>query len=286
MPRCLFVSDLHGSTERYQKLIATIASEKPEFVFIGGDLTPNAFGAADYAGSNGDFIGGYLVAEFRKLKADLGDVYPQLFIIMGNDDARTEETAIEQGEKASLWQYAHNRRFELGNHSLYGYQYVPPTPFQLKDWERYDVSRYLDPGDVSPEAGWRSVPVSKEEKRYSTIAKDLEKLTEDNDLSDAVMLFHSPPHNTKLDRCSNDGKMIDHVPLPLHVGSIAVRRLIEKRQPLLTLHGHIHESCSLSGSWRDSLGRTITLSAAHDGPELALVRFDLSDPDGATRELL
>jgi len=38
----------------------------------------------------------------------------------------------------------------------------------------------------------------------------------------------------------------------LAVGSIAVRRFIEERQPLLTLHGHIHESARLTGDWRES----------------------------------
>ena len=37
---------------------------------------------------------------------------------------------------------------------------------------------------------------------------------------------------------------------------------------------------------RDRLGRTHLLSAAHDGPELALVRFELEDPGSATRELV
>jgi hypothetical protein len=34
------------------------------------------------------------------------------------------------------------------------------------------------------------------------------------------------------------------------------------------------------------VGRTVCVSAAHDGPELALVRVDLDDPEGASRELL
>ena len=70
------------------------------------------------------------------------------------------------------------------------------------------------------------------------------------------------------------------------MGSIAVRRFIEERQPLVTLHGHIHESVRLTGSFRDRIGRTQLFGAAHDGTELALVRFDLDDLDGASRELL
>ena len=80
--------------------------------------------------------------------------------------------------------------------------------------------------------------------------------------------------------------MIDYVPLDLHLGSIAMQRFIEQRQPLVTLHGHIHESARLTGSWRDRIGRTHLFGAAHDGTELALVRFDLDDLDSATRELL
>jgi hypothetical protein len=36
----------------------------------------------------------------------------------------------------------------------------------------------------------------------------------------------------------------------------------------------------------ERIGRTVCLSAAHDGPELALVRFDLDAPSQARRELL
>ena len=62
--------------------------------------------------------------------------------------------------------------------------------------------------------------------------------------------------------------------------------LLEQRQPMLTLHGHIHESARLSGEWKIRIGRTVCINGAHDGPELALVRFDLESPSAATRELL
>jgi Icc-related predicted phosphoesterase len=122
--------------------------------------------------------------------------------------------------------------------------------------------------------------------RYSTIKKDLESLAGQGSLERAIFLFHGPPYETKLDRAANDGKMIDHVPLDLHVGSIAVRGFIEQRQPLLTLHGHVHESARLTGSWRDRIGRTHLFGAAHDDAELALVRFEIEDLAGATRLLL
>jgi hypothetical protein len=36
----------------------------------------------------------------------------------------------------------------------------------------------------------------------------------------------------------------------------------------------------------DRIGGTVMLSAAHDGPELALITFDREHPEDATRELL
>jgi hypothetical protein len=188
--------------------------------------------------------------------------------------------------RRGTWEYLHLRRTTLYDHPVFGYQMVPPTPFLLKDWERYDVSRFVDPGAVSPEEGLRSVDVPPEESRWATIAKDLAALVGDEPLDRAVILFHCPPYQTKLDRAALDGRCEDGVPLDVNVGSIAVRRLIEERGPLLTLHGHIHESARLTGSFQDQIGRTVLLGAAHDGPELSLVRFDPDDPSRATRELL
>jgi uncharacterized protein len=172
----------------------------------------------------------------------------------------------------------------LGNCAVYGYPYVPPTPFRLKDLERYDVSRYVDPGCVAPEDGQRSVADISEVAK--TICEDLDELTGTDDLSRAIFLFHSPPYQSALDRAALDGKMIDYCPLDVHVGSIAIRRFIEVRQPMLTLHGHVHESVRLTGQWQQRIGRTLALGGAHDGPELCLVRFDSDDPLSATRDLV
>ena len=194
--------------------------------------------------------------------------------------------SVLQGESQGLWTYLHMRTSVCGDFTVYGYACVPPTPFLHKDWEKYDVSRYVDPGCISPEDGWRSVSVPANQICHATIRADLEKLAPEADLSRAVFLFHAPPYQTALDRAALDGRMVDNVPLDVHVGSIAIRRFILKRQPRITLHGHIHESARLTGSWRQQLGQTWAFSAAHDGCELALVRFDPADPAGATRELL
>ena len=184
------------------------------------------------------------------------------------------------------WEYLHARHSVCEGVPVAGYACVPPTPFLLKDWERYDVSRYVDPGCVSPEEGWRSTSVAANDVKYGTIKEDLDRLAGEGAIDSSVWLFHAPPHDSALDRAALDGVMVNHAPLDVHVGSIAIRRFIEARQPIVTLHGHIHESARLTGRWRQRIGRTWAFSAAHDGPELALVRFDPRDPATATRELV
>lgn len=280
---CFFAADLHGREERYRCLVEAATAERPAAIFLGGDLLPHA--GAHTAG-HGHFIDDFLAPLFLDLRARLGVNAPRVFVIFGNDDPRCEEPALLDGERAGAWTYLHETHLTWEGFDVYGYAFVPPSPFLLKDWERYDVSRHVDPGAVSPEEGRRTVAVRAHETRYATIQRDLDALTRAADMTRAILLFHAPPYDTVLDRAALDGRTVDHVPLDLHVGSMAVRRFIEARQPLLTLHGHIHESPRLTGAWQQRLGRTLSVSAAHDGPELALVRFDPHALADVTRELI
>lgn len=286
MATWFFCSDLHGSIQRYQTLLRLVRQHRPEAVLLGGDLLPSGLSAISTLDvAHEDFVNDFLVRELSRLRADLGPAYPRIFLILGNDDSRSEEAALLSAAATGIWEYIHDRRVQCTDWDVYGYAFVPPSPFLLKDWERYDVSRYVDPGCVSPEEGYRSVPVAAEQVRYATISADLDALAGAASLDRAVFLFHAPPYRTNLDRAALDGKQIDHVPLDVHVGSIAIRRFIEQRAPRITLHGHIHESARLTGSWSDRIGPTHCFSAAHDGPELALVTFDPATPAAATRTL-
>jgi uncharacterized protein len=267
--------------------------ERPSAILLGGDLFPSGLAALVARSSEGgpasdgdDFVHAFLAPAFASLRDTLGADYPRVCLILGNDDERAGEAALQECDQSGLWTYLHGRQTTCAGVPVFGYSFVPPTPFQLKDWERYDVSRFVDPGCVSPEEGWRTVAVDAAQVRYATIKDDLAALAGGADLADSVWLFHAPPYQTALDRAALDNVMVDHAPLDVHVGSIAIRRFIEARQPRVTLHGHIHESARLTGAWCERLGRTAAMSGAHDGPELALVRFDPASPASATRELI
>ena len=285
MPTCFFATDLHGRTDRYDKLLASVVKDHPAAVFLGGDLLPRSAFSVIRSGQT-DFVHDYLLPTFNRTRDAMGLDYPDIFLILGNDDPRREEGAFVAAAVDGLWHYIHGQKHVLEEFPIYGLAYVPPTPFLLKDWERYDVSRYIPPGCISPEEGRKSIHAEESEIKWATIQKYLASLVGEDPLDRAALLLHTPPYDTPLDRAALDGKTYEHVPLDVHVGSIAVKRFIEERQPLLTLHGHVHEAAQLTGEWKIRIGRTVCINGAHDGPELALVRFELVSPEAATRDLL
>lgn len=281
MTRSFFISDLHGHVDRYEKLVREIREHKPKLVFLGGDLLPHGMRRhiAD------DFTVDFLFLQFSRLMEEMGESYPRVYLILGNDDPRSEENKFLELSETGVWRYLHDRRDSYGGYTFFGYANVPPTPFRFKDWERYDVSRYVDPGCIPPEEGFRSMEPSTD-LAFATILDELKQLCGDEPMEKSVFLFHSPPYKTFLDRAALDGVMVDHVPMDVHVGSIAIMRFIEEKQPWLTMHGHIHESSRLTGHWRQLFGKTNAYTAAWDGPELALVDFDLDDPSNAERRII
>lgn len=281
MTKCFFISDLHGRTDRYEKIFHLIREHKPQLVMFGGDLLPHGH----YRQSEIDFTEDFLYHHLARLQEEMSEVYPKVYLILGNDDPKSEESSFIGLGRSGVWHYLHDRKDEFGGYTFYGYANVPPTPFRLKDWERYDVSRYVDPGCISPLEGIRTMEPDVD-LEYSTIKVELARLTGEADLAKSIFLFHSPPYQTYLDRAALDGMKVDHVPLDVHVGSIAIMRLIEERQPWVTLHGHIHESSRLTGHWKQQFGRTHSFSAAWDGPELAVIVFETEDPGGAERWII
>lgn len=277
MNLCLFVSDLHGSMSRFESLIKYIRKERPEYVFIGGDILPhNAVeGRPGFEGIN-DFIIDFLIPKFTELKKIMDCAYPEIFITPGNNDRRDLLNALEQGEKKDLWHNLHQSKKHYGKYTFYGYGCVPLTPFALKDWERYDIDNSIPAGSIGFENGTFSVPPEKE-LFEQTIEGDLDKLCSNEDQTFGVWLFHTPPHQSEFDLIKNANGN------DLHVGSKAVADFINKKQPYITLHGHIHESFSLSGKFYETNGRTHCYSSSHIGSELAVIRFELHAPKWVER---
>jgi len=278
----LFISDLHSSKKKYEFLFNKILDIKPAAVFLGGDLMGLSMKARSAAIPTGeDFLYDYLAMNLQLIRDELKREYPKVFVILGNDDSKSHEAALLDISTTGLLTYVNELRVNFQDYIVIGYSYVPPTPFLNKDWEKYDVSRFVDVGCVSPEEGFRTNPVSADQLRFFTIKHDLEKIFTGIDLSRTICLFHSPPYNTKLDRCALDGVKIDHAPLDVHVGSIAIKDFILEKSPYITLHGHIHESTRITGSWKEMIGETVSFQGATERDENGIILFDLDDPNNA-----
>lgn len=114
--------------------------------------------------------------------------------------------------------------------------------------------------------GWSNITPWKSPRELpeDVLEERIEELTGDLDPSrPAIYNLHVPPYGTRIDDAPEiredlslvGGSSATMVP----VGSTAVRRVLERHQPMLGLHGHIHES---RGSAR--LGTTLCLNPGSD----------------------
>jgi Icc-related predicted phosphoesterase len=101
---------------------------------------------------------------------------------------------------------------------------------------------------------------SPREESEEALAARIERLVEGVDMDRAIFNFHVPPRGTSLDvgpavrpdlTVEHEAGEVKRVP----IGSAAVRAAIERHQPLLSLHGHVHESPGV-----ERIGRTLCVN--------------------------
>ena len=84
------------------------------------------------------------------------------------------------------------------------------------------------------------------------------------DMSRCVFNLHVPPYDSRLDTAAELDEdfnmvLIGKEPHMIAVGSTGVRRAIEEYQPMVALHGHIHESAGMN-----RIGRTLCVNPGSD----------------------
>lgn len=269
--RIVYCTDLHGDKGQYEQLVSTAVSEDADAVVIGGDLLPHEQPFEQSITEQREFIRAYLgplVSEFKSRHKG-----KEAYLMMGNYDWAVNMDLVEEMERRGDVRLLHQRVHELEDgFFIAGYGCVPPTPFRIKDWERLDgageeASSPRAGSFLSTPEGMKRVDMGEWLKDKRTIEEDLDDLSEGSDPRKTVYVMHSPPYGTSLDR------LFDGTP----VGSKAIRRFIEKTQPCLTLHGHIHESPEVTGEFMDRIGRTVCVNPGRSGDDLRAVSFDLSD---------
>jgi Icc-related predicted phosphoesterase len=101
----IFVSDIHGNIPRFQRLFQIIRNERPDAVFLGGDLLPLQLMKHH---TMEEFIETTILAEIRNIQSSF-DKKTRFFLIMGNDDPRIYEHIFITAENAGILDYVHQK---------------------------------------------------------------------------------------------------------------------------------------------------------------------------------
>jgi len=155
------------------------------------------------------------------------------FVMPGNDDPEGVDRAIEEAVKV---EGCDGRVVEFDGHTMISLGYANRTPF--------DSPRELDEEELL--------------RRITRLADEA------GDMERCIFNLHVPPYDSSLDTAPalTEGLeviMSGSAPKMIPVGSTAVREAIEHYQPLLALHGHVHES---AGATR--IGRTLCINPGSD----------------------
>ena len=253
----LYTSDLHGKINLYQELQTLATSSSVEIIALGGDLLPSFPPTKRYEDmipNQKAFVNHFLLPFFKRIVETTS--VKQIFVISGNWDLGYPYLFKESKE----WIIDLNQRihqFENG-YELIGYPFVPPTPFRPKDYEKMDDREAAWPPQKNPsyirssDQSHLLVPVDPYHylRERETIFEDLDQLPKPLSLKKTIYIMHSPPFETRLDFIQ--GKK--------SAGSRSIKSFIGKNQPLLTLHGHIHESPEISLAYFDRLGETLSIN--------------------------
>jgi len=255
--KVLYSSDLHGRIHLYEALLELAISSSSEIIALGGDLLPSLPSTKRYGdmpSNQKDFIFSFLLPFFnRVIEATSVDL---IFLIPGNWDLGYPDLFRKPNERIIDLD---RKCYRLRNgYELVGYPFVPPTPFRPKTYEKMDDREAPWPPQKNPsyirasdETG-QLVPVDPQFylRQQDTIQEDLKRLPTPSDSRTAVYMMHSPPLGTRLDLIQGGRS----------AGSRSIRVFIEEDQPFLTLHGHIHESPEISGSFLDYIGETLSVN--------------------------
>jgi len=294
LTRVFYATDLHGSEICWRKFLNAAKFYRANALICGGDLTGKAIipmvedgtgyvftlagsqqhvaaAEVDDAMTRVQRRGYYPVrmssTEVRELEADparLGRLFTdqmrqtveqwlrmaedrlaasdvQCFVCPGNDDELAIDDVIRA---ASRVHHAEGRVVDIDGFEMISTGWSNPTP-----WRTH-----------------REEPEQDLARRIEAMVGQL------RDPQSAIFNFHLPPYGSKLD----EAPALDENLRPTHggralrpVGSTAVRDAIIRYQPLLSLHGHIHES---KGATR--LGRTLAInpgSAYEEGVLMAAI---------------
>ena len=284
--RIFFTSDVHGSEVCFLKFLNAAKFYQADVLILGGDVTGKMI-VPVVRESDGtfatDFLGNHQVMktadevkaveknirnsgyypysttpeEVEKLQADKKLVDELFSRVMAAGVKRWVGIAEEKlkGSKAKCYiSPGNDDRFDIDPVLKESSIVICPEDQVVLIDDRHEM---ISSGwaNTTPWNSPREVPEEQLLSKFEPMVKKIQ------DMPDAIFNLHVPPHGTPLDLAPELDATLKPVVKGgggismIHVGSPTVRKLIDTYQPLLGIHGHIHESRGFV-----KIGRTLCIN--------------------------
>jgi len=279
--KVFFATDIHGSEICWRKFLNAAAFYKADIVVLGGDLTGKVMvPIVAHTGYWQVVVRGETLR--METQQELDDVrkrirntgsYPAIVTPDELTNLSSEEGAVDRRFTVEMTQSL-DRWLDMADGKLKGGQ-IPCILNGGNDdiWEIDDIiesspnvsfgeGKMLDLGGFhlvsmgwTNPTPWNTFREAPEEQLAVKIDAVVSQIP---DMERAIFNFHAPPYGTGLD----EAPALDENMRPTHggavmkpVGSKAVRAAILKYEPVLSVHGHIHESRGIK-----KMGRTLAIN--------------------------
>ncbi len=283
LTRLLFVTDIHGSERCWAKLLNAPPIYQLDVIVLGGDITGKglqplvrtAAGAwlSTYSGNSLSLETTSAVKEFEDTVRAVG-LYPfratrdEMHAFETSPAFREAVTRRVISESLQRWIAQAEKKLSGSHVRMYAIPGNDDPPYvdelisgsTVLTWAQRRIVHIDEHHEMASEGytnttPWHTYRELPESQLYALLEHLVEQLSHEYD---AVFNMHVPPHDSGLDDAPVLGKDLRPArtgPRLAPVGSTAVRRLIETHQPLLSLHGHIHEARGAT-----YIGRTLCLN--------------------------
>jgi uncharacterized protein len=307
--RVFFCTDVHGSTVCFKKFINASSFYGADVLILGGDVTgkmvvpiarqTDGSYLTSFAGEEHRFSGEDEVRAFVKRTTNMG-FYPKVMdeeefrSIHASQDAQDALFSQLIRERLEEWiAYADEKLAGTGarvfaapgNDDLFEVDELLEQSESIELLEMR-VRRISDDHEIvtsgwSNKTPWNTEREATEEELADRLRGMLDQV---QDMERCIFNLHVPPYDSKIDICP---KLDDELrvvysmgnPVMAPAGSTAVRQAVERHQPLLGLHGHIHE-----GRGEAQIGRTLCLNPGSVYSEGVLNGVLLTLEDGRVRD--
>lgn len=294
--RIFYATDLHGSELCFRKFVNASKVYKADVLILGGDLTGKMV-VPIVEQSDGTFRCNFLGHDFDlKTKVDIGEMeekinrsgcYSYHTNVAEMEEFRSHPEKVDDifkklmAERLTRWvRFAEEKlrdtdiKFFMtgGNDDFFEIEDILNSSDYIINPEgkvvHVDENHEMIGSAYANMTPWkcpRDIPDEELAKKIDALIPLVENM------ETCIFCFHAPPIDSQLDSCPKvdasvyPPKMVvgpGGQPLLIGAGSKAVRNAIEKYQPFLGLHGHIHESRGIV-----KIGRTLCVNPGSEYSE-------------------